>query len=45
MKRIIKRLRGHSELNMPERFLAGGAAGAIAQTIIYPFVKENKMKC
>lgn len=36
MKRIVKWKTGHSQLNMLERFFAGGCAGALAQTIIYP---------
>lgn len=36
MKRIVKWKTGHTQLNMLERFFAGGCAGALAQTIIYP---------
>lgn len=36
MKRIAIWKTGHSQLNMAERFFAGGCAGALAQTIIYP---------
>jgi solute carrier family 25 (mitochondrial phosphate transporter), member 23/24/25/41 len=36
MKRIVKWKTGHTQLSMVERFFAGGCAGALAQTIIYP---------
>ncbi|KAI6205684.1 hypothetical protein M3Y94_00820300 [Aphelenchoides besseyi] len=36
VKRLIQRLKGSNELSIYERFLAGSAAGAISQTLIYP---------
>lgn len=36
IKRILKQSSGHQQLNMFDRFIAGGLAGAFAQTIIYP---------
>lgn len=36
IKRIVKRSTANTQLNMFDRFIAGGLAGAIAQTIIYP---------
>ncbi|KAI6175154.1 hypothetical protein M3Y99_01990300 [Aphelenchoides fujianensis] len=36
MKRLIQRLKGSHELTIYERFMAGSAAGAISQSLIYP---------
>ncbi|KAI6173789.1 hypothetical protein M3Y98_01120200 [Aphelenchoides besseyi] len=36
VKRLIQRFKGSNELSIYERFLAGSAAGAISQTLIYP---------
>lgn len=36
MKKFIQKLKGHDELTIYERLIAGSTAGAVSQTLIYP---------